>query len=125
MAKEKKDDQLDRRSKRRSTIEQGVRYRLIYGSRVTESGAGRTANISSNGIWFTTDRVLGSGLLVELSMSWPILLNDVCPMKLMIYGCIVRSGPAGAALSIERYEFRTQSMAGIQPYDEASVRLPT
>lgn len=125
MAKEKKDERADRRSKRRFNIEQGSRYRLLDGSRVTESGTGRTTNISSNGVWFTTERVLGRGLQVELSISWPVLLNDVCPMKLMIYGRVVRSDPAGAALAIERYEFRTQGTAAVPRYDEAGVRLPT
>jgi hypothetical protein len=32
-------------------------------------------------------------------------------MKLMIYGCVIRSGEKGAAVSIERYEFRTQGRA--------------
>jgi hypothetical protein len=45
---------------------------------------------------------------VELSMNWPFLLNDSCPMKLMIYGCVVCSNEKGAAVAIERYEFRTQ-----------------
>ena len=39
-----------------------------------------------------------SGMPVELSMSWPVLLNDICPMKLMIYGCVVRSNEKGAAV---------------------------
>jgi hypothetical protein len=29
-------------------------------------------------------------------------------MKLMIYGCVVRSNDKSAAVAIERYEFRTQ-----------------
>lgn len=37
-----------------------------------------------------------------------MLLNDSCPMKLVIYGCVVRSNDKGAAVAIERYEFRTQ-----------------
>jgi hypothetical protein len=125
MAKKKKDERVDRRSKRRFNIEQGLRYRLLDGSRVIESGTGRTTNISSNGVWFTTERVLGRGLAVELSMNWPVRLNDVCPMKLMIYGCVVRSDPTGAALAIERYEFRTQGTAAVPQYEEAGVRLPT
>jgi len=126
MAKRKKQDEhVDRRSKRRFSIEQGLRYRLLYGSRVAESGTGRTLNISSSGVWFTTEGILGTGLPVELSMSWPARLNDVCPMKLMIYGCIVRSDHDGAALAIERYEFRTQSTATVPLYEETGIRLPT
>jgi hypothetical protein len=51
---------------------------------------------------------------VELSMNWPVLLNDSCPMKLMIYGCIIRSSEKGAAVAIERYEFRTQGSRAFQ-----------
>ncbi len=111
--------------KRRFNIEQGLRYRLLYGSRVAETGTGRTMNISSSGVWFTTEGMLSTGLPVELSMSWPARLNDVCPMKLMIYGCVVRSDEAGAALAIERYEFRTQSTAAVPLYEETGIRLPT
>jgi hypothetical protein len=127
MAKRKKnkDEDIDRRHKRRFSIEQGLRYKLLYGSRVAEAGSGRTVNISSSGVWFTTEGILSTGLPVELSMAWPAKLNDVCPMKLMIYGCVVRSGQDGAALSIERYEFRTQGTAPVPLYEETGIRLPT
>jgi hypothetical protein len=95
------------------------------GNRVAEAGSGRTVNISSSGVWFTTDAVLSTGLPVELSMSWPARLNDVCPMKLMIYGCVVRSSREGSALAIERYEFRTQGTAALPLYEETGIRLPT
>ena len=35
-------------------------------------------------------------------------------MKLMIYGCVVRSNERGAAVAIERYEFRTSGRS-MQP----------
>lgn len=105
----------EKRAKRRFRIEQEVRYRLLYGHRIAETGVGRTVNISSGGVWMTTETVLSPGLPVELSISWPALLNDVCPMKLMVYGCVVRSNERGAAVAIERYEFRTQGSRGLQP----------
>ncbi len=97
----------ERRAKRRFLIEQEVRYKMLYGQRIAETGSGKTVNISSGGIWFTTEALLTSGMPIELSMTWPVLLNDSCPMKLMIYGCVVRSNERGAAVAIERYEFRT------------------
>jgi len=99
--------QRERRSKRRFQIEQEVRYKMLYGQRIAETGAGKTINVSSGGLWITTENTLTPGLPVELSMSWPVLLNDSCPMKLMIYGCVIRSSGKAAAISIERYEFRT------------------
>src|SRR5580658_8341134 len=97
----------ERRTKRRFHIEQDVRYKMLYGQRIAETGSGKTMNISSGGVWFSTEALLTSGMPIELSMSWPVLLNDSCPMKLMIYGCVVRSNERGAAVAIERYEFRT------------------
>jgi hypothetical protein len=97
----------DRRGKRRFPIEQEVRYKMLYGQRFSEAGAGKTMNISSGGIWFSTENMLTSGTPIELSLTWPVLLNDSCLMKLMIYGCVVRSNRRGAAVAIERYEFRT------------------
>jgi hypothetical protein len=98
----------ERRIKRRFHIEEDVRYKMLYGQRLAETGTGKTMNISSGGVWFTTEAMLTSGMPIEISMTWPVLLNDSCPMKLMIYGCVVRSNDKSAAVAIERYEFRTQ-----------------
>ena len=111
----------ERRTKRRFEIDQEVRYKMLYGQRIAETGVGRTMNISSGGVWFTTENMLTSGMPVELSMNWPVLLNDSCPMKLMIYGCVVRSNEKGAAVAIERYEFRTQ---GSRSFQQPAMSLP-
>src|SRR6266496_4284505 len=109
-----KNSEQDRRTKRRFQIEQDVRYKMLYGQRIAETGLGKTRNISSGGVWFSTESMLTTGMPVELSMNWPVLLNDSCPMKLMIYGCVVRSCEKGAAVAIERYEFRTQGSRAFQ-----------
>jgi hypothetical protein len=98
----------DRRLKRRFRMEQDVRYKMLYGQRVAETGAGKTTNMSSGGVCFTTDNMLSIGIPVELSVNWPVLLNQSCPLKVMLYGCVVRSTDKGSAVIIERYEFRTQ-----------------
>lgn len=103
-----KNGERERRMKRRFQIEQEVRYKMLYGQRIAETGTGKTVNISSGGVWFSAETMLTAGMPVELSMNWPVLLNDSCPMKLMIYGCVIRSSDKGAAVAIERYEFRTQ-----------------
>ncbi len=118
----------EKRLKKRFSVEQDVRYKMLYGQRIAETGSGRTTNISSSGIWFTTSAPLTVGMPIEISMNWPVLLNDSCPMKLMIYGCVVRADQAGAAVAIERYEFRTQgSRAFQQPVvtQVSEMRLPS
>jgi hypothetical protein len=113
----------ERRIKRRFQIEQEVKYKMLYGQRIAETGTGRTVNISSGGVWFSTESMLTSGMPVELSMNWPVLLNDSCPMKLMIYGCVVRSNERGAAVAIERYEFRTQGSRSFQTMNNVGAEL--
>src|SRR5438270_432107 len=104
----------ERRTKRRFQIDQEVKYKMLYGQRIAETGTGRTLNMSSGGIKFTTENMLTSGMPVELSLNWPVLLNDSCPMKLMIYGCVVRSNDRVATVAIERYEFRTSGARAFQ-----------
>jgi hypothetical protein len=111
----------DKRVKRRFPVQQEVRYKMLFGQRIAETGTGRTTNISSSGIWFSTTGMLTAGMPIELSMNWPVLLNDTCPMKLMIYGCVVRSTERGAAVAIERYEFRTQ---GARAFQQPMVAAP-
>lgn len=114
----------ERRGKRRFRIERDARYKLLYGQHIAETGPARTVNISSSGVWFTTDTSLPMGVPIELAISWPALLNDYCPMKLMIFGCVVRSTDNGAAINIERYEFRTQGSTLFQATsDSPEARL--
>jgi len=113
----------ERRSKKRFLIQQDIRYKMLYGQRIAETGAGRTVNISSGGVWITTENPLTAGMPVELAMNWPVLLHDSCPMKLMIYGCVIRSNDKGAAVAIERYEFRTQGSRAFQTAQQPPVEL--
>ena len=113
----------ERRIKRRFQIDQEVKYKMLYGQRIAETGVGRTMNVSSGGVWFSTENMLTSGMPVELSMTWPVLLNESCPMKLMIYGCVVRSNERGAAVAIERYEFRTQGSRNFQTAAASSAEM--
>jgi hypothetical protein len=59
---------------------------------------------------FTTERTLSPGERLEVAVNWPAHLDNRCPLKLVTTGRIVRSDNGRAALSIERYEFRTQGI---------------
>ena len=70
-------------------------------------GTGKTINICSSGIAFVTDQPMRMGAFVELSINWPVLLDDSCPMRLNVFGRILRADGREAACSIDKYEFRT------------------
>ena len=101
----------DRRSKSRFAIERDVRYKMADEGVVVASGAGQTINMCSGGVAFSTERALNPGAFVELSISWPVLLDETCPMRLIVFGRILRCTGRKAVCTIDKYEFRTQSRA--------------
>jgi hypothetical protein len=104
----------DRRSSNRLPIEREVRYKVLGGKKsVKQVGLGKTLNMSSGGVLFTTESLLPEGERVEIAVSWPAQLNDVLPLKLVAMGRLVRSEESQAAISIERYEFKTRGSSGL------------
>lgn len=107
----------DRRHSDRFPIEREVRYRVLNKRGGDEAGDGRTINISSSGVLFTSNQILLPGKRLELSISWPAQLNNKCALKLVARGRVIRFEPGMAAIEIQQYEFRTQapSQAGVSP----------
>lgn len=99
----------DRRNKTRFAIHRELKYKLVNNMTVTESGNGQTVNIGSGGVCFFSPHTHETGCYIELSISWPVLLDDTLPMRLIVFGRVLRSERGRTACSIEKYEFRTQS----------------
>jgi len=104
----------DRRSKRRYPIELPVQYKIMKNYLVLGTGNGNSLDLSSGGIAFTGSAPLKIGSYLELSISWPVLLNESCPLKLVASGRVVRSDQNCTAISLDRYEFRTSGAKGLQ-----------
>ncbi len=99
----------ERRSKFRFAIQRDVRYKFAEDGVVVASGLGQTVDISSGGVAFVAERSLTCGGLVELSISWPMLLDQNCPMRFIVFGRVLRCAGRKAVCTIDRYEFRTQA----------------
>ena len=84
------DANRDKRSHRRYPITLDVEYKLLKRGRVIQIGSGKTLDISSHGVLFEANEALAPGGLIELMISWPFLLESVCPLKLVIRGRVVR-----------------------------------
>jgi hypothetical protein len=65
--------------------------------------------MGSGGIAFRTDTIQAGGDYIELSISWPALLDDACPMRLVVFGRVVRRSNFLVASTVEKWEFRTGS----------------
>jgi hypothetical protein len=97
----------DRRQDRRYHLQLDLKWKLIRRRRVLDTGTGQTVDISSGGILFDAGRLLPEGLNVELSISWPVLLQNVAPMQLVATGKIVRGNGGKVAIQTTQHEFRT------------------
>lgn len=102
----------DRRSTDRFPIERTVHYKVLNKRAGEEIGEGRTVNISSTGVLFTTEHMLVPGRRLEVSISWPAQLNEKCSLRLVARGRVVRFEEGRAAMEIQQYEFRTARLAG-------------
>jgi hypothetical protein len=70
-------------------------------------GHGVTHDLSRNGLRFHVEERLEPGTELVMHITWPELLQNVCPLELLVRGCVTRVGQRGTILSIRDYEFRT------------------
>jgi len=118
-----KEKDNDRRCKRRFAIARELRFKVLDNERVTTTGTGNTIDISSGGVAFETVTKLLPGNLIEISISWPVLLDSSCLMRLVVLGRVVRTRRQIVACTIDKYEFRTQSRAA-QAASQSAANSP-
>ncbi len=97
----------EKRSHQRYPIELEVEYRLVSKGRPEHLGSGKTRNISSGGVLFEPLDAPPTGGIIEVMLSWPFLLEGICPLRLVMRGRIVRSDVRGVAVRANFHEFRT------------------
>ena len=68
-----------------------------------------TQDISSGGVLLKTDSPLPIGKPIQVLIDWPAPLDRRCPLRLEIFGKVLRSNFAGTAVGITRYEFRIRA----------------
>src|SRR5581483_10146387 len=98
------DERPEQRSHQRYPIRLEVEYKLLNKGRIERVGSGRTLNISSGGVFFEAKDTLPANGTIELLLSWPLLLEGVCPLKLVMRGRIVRHDGKGVAISFKNHE---------------------
>jgi hypothetical protein len=103
-------------------IEMELRYKAV--NPTTLAGTGKTVEISSTSVVFTSDGFIKPGTFIELWMAWPVLLNDSVALQLVSQ--VQVTGGIGQALTarIRKYHFRTRAAAGLQKPAGAVVELP-
>ena len=113
----------ERRSSGRFPIQQEVVYTVLDGKNRAEGGAGRTVDMSSGGILFTTSESLNPGRRLEIAVNWPARLDGTCRLKLVAMGRVVRTEFDRAAIAIDHYEFKTQGAKAFQAAGSAGESM--
>ncbi|SRR5580692_3012044 len=96
----------DRRGDRRYAHEMELQFSYTL-SGATYFGSGLTADLSRTAVRFVTDDPPPRGADVELRISWPFLLQNVCPLELVVRGTTTTTSERGTILELNHYEFRT------------------
>ena len=96
----------ERRRRIRFPIELGARY-AVDGQQVIQ-GAGRTVNISSQGVLMTTAHKMSPHTAITVAIEWPIFAGNVDPLVLYLSGLAVRSEPGLVAVRFSSHKFRTR-----------------
>lgn len=97
----------------RFPIECEVRYRLMDSRKHLPQQIGKTIDMSSKGVFFDAGCSLPVGKRIEMSISWPALLNEKCRLKFVAIGRVVRAEDGKAAALVQTHEFRTQGALAI------------
>jgi hypothetical protein len=95
---------------------------VSYGS--FRTGQGTSLEIGSGGVSFTADDRMNTGERIELSISWPALLDGRLALRLRVIGIVLRSDSQSAVCSIEKYEFRIGGATRGKAIAPADCALP-
>lgn len=85
-----------------------VSYTVWDRRAAVKTGIGRTIDLSSSELSFTTNQPPLPGEKLEVSIAWPVLLDGAIKLQLVISGVVVRTTEAATVLQITRHEFRTR-----------------
>src|ERR1035438_7796634 len=98
----------EKRKSNRFPVHQGIQYRDMDPRQGKSAGGGLTLDMSGSGIRISIQEPIPIGRILEVSVDWPVRLDETCPLKVVLVGPVVRCEADWAALSILRYEFRTR-----------------
>ena len=105
--------QDERRSSDRFPIERDIRFKILTRRDAEDAGFGKTINMSSTGVLFSTENFVVPGRRLELAISWPAQLNAKVGLKLVARGRVIWCQDGKVAVEMQQHEFRTQSVTPV------------
>jgi hypothetical protein len=96
----------ERRAKTRYPVELEVRYRTVA-TRHPVDGTGRTLNMSSSGVFISSQNRINTDARIEVSIQWPFDLDGGIRLQMVAVGKVVRREELNFAVAFKAYQFRT------------------
>ena len=103
-------------------LKMDLQYRLVSpGKGPPVSGCGRTITFGSHEVVFSGDQSIPANASVQLSVCWPVLLDERIRLQLVIEGRVTSVEGGTFTVRIGRYHFRTRGSAvsAVRPAREA------
>src|SRR5580658_3743068 len=89
----------DRRSDRRYEYEMELQFSYTLNGAI-HFGSGLTVDLSRGAVRFVADNPPPDGADVELRIAWPYLLQNVCPLELLVRGTTTATSRRGTVLAM-------------------------
>lgn len=97
----------DRRGAQRYRCHVDLRFERQGSDGAVRLGFGMAEDVSRGGLRFRAEEPLEVGAEVTTRIAWPVLLQNVCNLELVLQGFVTRVTERGTILQIRSYEFRT------------------
>ena len=88
-----------------------LHYQVLSGGRPVQAGSGRTTRFGSRRIVFTAEPALPGAARLQVSVAWPVLLDDRVKLQLVIEGRVIDVDGDRVTLGVVKYHFRTRGLA--------------
>ena len=98
--------EVERRLRCRYPLTLDVQYKLLATDSDEQVGIGKTINVSSAGLLFEATHGLPARRLIQIFIDWPLLQEGAHPLRLVMYGRVIRSDGNLSAVRVSRHEFR-------------------
>lgn len=88
-----------------------LHYQVLSDGRQVETGSGRTTQFGSRRVVFTAEPALQVAARLQVSVAWPVLLDDRVKLQLIIEGRVIGVDGDRVTLGVVKYHFRTRGLS--------------
>jgi len=88
-----------------------LHYQVLSDGRPVETGSGRTTRFGSRRVVFIAEPALQVAARLQVSVAWPVLLDDRVKLQLIIEGRVIGVDGDRVTLGVVKYHFRTRGLS--------------